>query len=285
MADRYDVTEDWLAKLNGKFSENDIPHEQRPWLAWMEWSRSTGLSVSRDDRNVEKIFDWFEVNTRAGSQYFGPMFVGSFYFDSCFWPIFIPVVFGRVQVNAFNSLRTVPYQTKKRLTSNKDAILHYIALWADCLDYAYSIDELSNSQRLSAYCRELLRSGDNELNATITLLHAERPNAKSIESARMSVEMFLKAFLAAKIGLTDAQARKEFRHDLHKTMDKCVEVLDHPELKLIRDDLAIFPPIEDRYKGVKRTPIDLWAGYSIAQYTGATVGRLLSGRDVRPAIR
>lgn len=285
MESKYELTEDWLAKINEKFAANDIPHQQRPWLAWLEWSQFTGQSLSLDDQNVRKIFDWFEVNTRAGSQYIGPMYVGAFYFDTSFWPIFIPFVLGRAQINLFDSLKTIPHQIKKRLMSNKEETLHLAAIWADCIDYSYSIDELTKSNRYNTYSRELFKSGDNELNAAITLIHANRPNAKSIESARMSVEMFLKGFLAARVGLTDTEARKMIGHDLTKAIDKCLEVVDHEELKLIRKDLGVFPPIEDRYKGAERTPRDLWLGYAIAQYIGATIGRLLSGRDVRPTIQ
>jgi hypothetical protein len=285
MENKYEVTEEWLVQINEKFEANGVPHEQRPWQALVEWLQFTGVPLSADDHNIRKIFDWFALNTRSRSQYIGPMYVGAFYFDNSFWPVFIATVLGRTQLRVFDSIKTVPYQVKKSLMSNKEETLKLSAIWADCIDYAYSIDDLSKNKNLSTFCKELLRSGDNELNAAITLLHAERPNPKAIESARMSVEMFLKAFLAEKAGLTDTEARRKIGHDLNKAVDKCLEVIDHEEFEFIRGDLGIFPPIEDRYKGVVRAPGDLWEGYVAAQYAGATVGRLLSGRDVRPTIQ
>ena len=75
----YDLTEEWLEKLNEKFRVNDVPHKQRPWLAWREWALYTNTSVAMNDDVVKKMFAWFEKNTKAGSQYIGPMYTGAFY--------------------------------------------------------------------------------------------------------------------------------------------------------------------------------------------------------------
>src|ERR1041385_6157082 len=94
----YVLTDEWLEQINEELRKKDVPHKRRPGEAWGEWSKYVGVPTSLGDEDVKKIFDWFEKNTKAGSQYIGPMYVGSLYYDSCFWPIVIPVVAGGVKV-------------------------------------------------------------------------------------------------------------------------------------------------------------------------------------------
>ncbi|MGI8654034.1 MAG: hypothetical protein ACR2LC_02305 [Pyrinomonadaceae bacterium] len=226
----YELTDEWLEQTNEELSKKDVPHKRRAWDAWMEWSKYTGVSSSLDNEDVKKIFEWLEKNTKSGSQYFGPMYMGSVYYDSCFWPVFIPVVYGRVKLDAAKSLRTMPESIKSRLKQDQEAFLHYAAIWADCVDYGFGIEEAMHNHSISAFGQELLRSGNQHLNATVTLLHEEIPNPKALETARMAMEMFLKAFLAAKIGLTEKEAKDKFGHNLEKVVDRCLSVNNQSEL-------------------------------------------------------
>jgi hypothetical protein len=47
-------TAEWLEYINGEFRRKDIPHKQRPWIAWMEWSNYSGASSSLS--NEERRF-------------------------------------------------------------------------------------------------------------------------------------------------------------------------------------------------------------------------------------
>jgi hypothetical protein len=278
-------TDEWLEQVNEEFSRNDIPHRQRPWLALLKWSEVAGVSASLGDEDEKNISDWFEKNTKAGSKYLGPMFIGSFFYDSCFWPVFIPVVGGTVQLDAAKSLRTMPDSIKSRLTRDSDAFMHYMALWTACVDYGFGIEELIENKNISTFAQELLRSGDQQLSAAITLLHEDRPNPKAVESARMATEMFLKAFLAIKVGLTEKEAKDKVGHNLEKALDRCLAADSQSELQAIRSSLNCFPEIGDRYKGAEKTSMELWQGYGVAQFTGATLVRSFTARDVRKNFR
>jgi len=278
-------TDDWLEHVNAELSRRDVSHKQRPWEAWFEWSRYARVSASLDDKDVKKIFDWFEKNTKAGSQYFGPMYEGTLYYDSCFWPIVIPVVAGRVRLDASNSLKTMPDSIKSRLTKNKQEFVQYAAVWADCIDYAFGIEGLWNGTSPNAFGQDCFRSGHPQLNATVTLLLESIPNSKAMECSRMATEMFLKGFLASKAGLTENESKSNIGHNLSKALDMCLDIEQHSELQVIQSDLTLFPEIADRYKGTNKSAIELWHGYGIAQFTGATVIRSLTGRDVRRTLR
>ncbi|MCX5804090.1 MAG: hypothetical protein NTU69_11280 [Proteobacteria bacterium] len=281
----YELTEEWLENINKEFSKNDIPHRKRPWLAWGEWSKYTGMPISMNDEVVKKIFYWFEKNTKAGSQQIGSMYTGVFYYDSCFWPILVPIIYGTVRVDARDSLKTMPETIVTRLWGDQGKLFEYISVWADCFDYAFGIDDIKKRRTPGGFAQTLLNSGDQQLKATIALLLENTPNAKAMESARMSTEMFLKAFLAAKAGLTEMEAKDRIRHDLEKALKECLDVEAKSKLKKIQSNLNVFPGIEDRYKGTYKAPKELWRGYAIAQFIASTVVRSFSGRNIIETLR
>ncbi len=279
------LTEEWLEKTNEKFSKSDIPHRQRPLLALGEWAKFTGRPVAINDEIAKGIFFWFDRNTKAGSQQIGPVYTGLYYYDSCFWPIFIPVFYGTVQFNTRDFLKTMPESIVTRLWSDRGKLLECVSVCADCFDYAFGLDYIQENSIAGKFAEELLSSGDQQLRATVTLLLESSPNSKSMESARMSTEMFLKALTAAKAGLTEREAKDSIGHDLKKALNACLAVDVNSELKAILPYLNVFPGIQDRYKGTAKTPKELWRAYAIAQSAGTTVVRSLSGFDVRKTIR
>ena len=281
----HELTEKWLENTNEEFRKNDIPHRQRPWLAWGEWAKYTGMPIAMNDEVVKNIFDWFEKNTKAGSQHMGPLYTGAYYYDSCIWPVFIPIGYGTVKLDARDSLKTMPESIVERLWNDRDKVLEYVSIWSDCVDYAFGLDDLKKKVGFGTFAQELLNSGDQQLKATVALLLQDRPNSKATESARMSTEMFLKAFLAAKAGLTEQEAKDKIKHDLEKALNRCLAFDTTSELKVIQPLLNVFPDIGDRYKGTDKPPRDLWRAYAIAQSVGTIVTRTLSGRDVRKTIR
>lgn len=281
----YELTDAWLEKTNENFHKSDVPHLQRPWLAWGEWAKLTGKPIAMNDEVVGKIFSWFEKNTKAGSQQIGPMYTGAYYYDSCFWPLFVPIVYGTVKINARDSLKTMPESIGNKLWMDRIRLDEYVSVWADCFDYAFGFDDLHKTSTHGNYFNELLSGGNQQLNATVALLLERKPNSKSMESARMSAEMFLKAFSAAKVGLTDKEAKDKIGHDLEKALNACLAIDADSELKNIHHNLKLFPGIGERYKGTERTPKELWRAYAVAQFIATTVVRSLSGRDVRKNIK
>ena len=275
-----EVTDEWIREINEEFSGNDIPHEQRPWLAYTEWGKQTTgwKRFFADDPNAKKIFDWFKKNTKPALT--PSMFTGSFYFDACIWPITIPIVFGNIEFYTLNSLKTMPDPIKTRLKSQKDKIREFINLWSECYDFAYGIDPLIERENPRPFAHNLLKSGQEQLNETVALLNKETANSSAAESARMATEMFLKAFLAYKAGLTEREAKK-IGHNLEIGLDKCLEIDPCSELRSVRSELTCFPSIHDRYKGLEKSPRELWRAYRVAQFTGAAIVRSLSGRDSR----
>jgi hypothetical protein len=278
------LTEEWLEAQNEKYAEDDIPPIRRPFLALREWAMINKIAVPFSSAPAKHIFKWFEANNKPGSHLLSHLFTGAFYFDSCFWQVVIPMGFGSFKINAFKALDNMSDKIKLRLASSREHLNPFLSLWADCADYAYGLDRLRRENRLNQFCLDMLMSGDKELKATIALLLEDKPNPKAIETARLATEMFLKAFLANKTGLTDKEARN-IGHNLEVALDKCLEAEDHQDLKLIRIELNSFPKIEERYKATRKTTREMWRAYDLAQFTGATIVRSFTGHDIRPLIK
>jgi hypothetical protein len=241
----------------------------------------TGLN----DDVVNEIFSWFEKNTKAGSQQVGPMYVGVYYYDSCFWPVVIPIVFGSVRLNLRDFLKTMPESILTRLWTNGNKLKEYVSVSVDCMDYVFGLEDRRKISTLCEFAKELFWSGDQQLKATISLLLERSPNPRSMESARMATEMFFKALLAAKAGLTEKDAQDKIRHNLEKALAACLPLDVNSELKTILPYLKVFPGIEDRYKCTNKAPSELWRANAVAQFVGTTVVRLISGYDTRSTIR
>jgi hypothetical protein len=275
--------ETWLRERNAEFRRNDVPPKQRPWIAWLEWANHVGESISLNDSVVKEIFNWFERNSKVGLQYINPLYVGAYYCDSAFWPVVIPVVFGRVQLNARESLRTMPDGVSASLFKNRNELMEFMSLWGNCLDYGFGIEHL-HSVPPNTFAKELFSSADQRLTATVSLLLLDPPNASSMESSRMATEMFLKAYLATTAGLTESEARR-IGHNLDEALNRCLSANPNSDLQAIRSSLIVFPDVGDRYKGKDRPLGILWKAYETAQSVGTTICRSLTGRDVRTTMR
>jgi hypothetical protein len=138
-------TKTWLRELDGEFRKNNVPTKQRPWIAWQEWGKHSGKPLSLNDDFVKEIFTWFEKNSKSGPQYIRPIYIGAYYYDSAFWPVVIPVVLGRVQLDARDSLKTMPDALAVSLFKNRNELVNFTSLWGNCLDYGFGIDDLSSA--------------------------------------------------------------------------------------------------------------------------------------------
>jgi len=277
-------TEEWLNAKNNEFRKADVHPRQRPFRAIEAFSKESDCPVYVPSPVADLIFDWFKQNTPEGSQIIGPLFRGAYYFDSVFWPVYIPLGYGQFQIDALSSLETMPETFKKQIQTDKMELWNYVLLWVDCLDYAYGYDDLRHDSRFKGLAGNFMKSGNKELVAAVALLLQHRPEAKAIESCRMTVEMFLKSVITANAGWSEEQVRKKISHDLNKAAREVISLIDNNELKKLESEYSFFPEIHERYSGKDWKPVDLWRGYCLAQSTATICTRIYSNRDTRNQI-
>src|SRR5687768_12327796 len=100
-------SDSWLHAANERYRAADTPPKQRPWLAWSDFAREREVTIDSTHPIVKRIFSWFRANTQEGSMSMGPLFRAAYYFDTSFWPLDIPVVFGTVALDLFSRLTTM----------------------------------------------------------------------------------------------------------------------------------------------------------------------------------
>lgn len=276
--------EEWLKLINEEFRKADIHPRQRPFRAIEAFSREFNCSVYIPSNTADVIFEWFKKNTPEGSQIIGALFRGVYYFDSVFWPVYIPIAYGQVQINAFSSLETMSEDSKKQIEADKMELGNYVLLWVDCLDYAYGYDDLLHDSRFTGLAGNFMRSGNKELTAAVAMLLQHRPQAKAIESCRMGVEMFLKSVIVANLRWSEEQVKRRISHNLNKAASEVASVTNNDEIKKLGPEYSFFPDIDERYSGRDWKPIDLWKGYCLVQATAAIFTRMYSDRDTHSQI-
>ncbi|WP_297809563.1 hypothetical protein [uncultured Methylophaga sp.] len=270
--------EEYLLKLNSEFSSSGLEHKKRPWEALRRYSTDHNVSVSISSSTADRIFKWFEKRSKPGANEIGSLFNSVYFYDGEFWDISIPLSYGRVQLNALDSLAEMPSPIKAQLMNENNELWKYTIFWADCVDYAHGLEDLTKTGKISGFGKELLFAGSQELKTAIQLLSQNKPDPRSILNSRMAVEIFIKSFIALKIGLSQSEA-KSLGHNLVKGLKRFVEVSGYEDFMKIEKDLKIFPRVEERYKEQSLTRGDLWLAFTIAQSFGTIVAREFTGRN------
>lgn len=274
---------EWLNSVNQRYRERDIPPKQRPFLAFADLARERGLSVLFPSATADKIFDWFKQNTQEGSHAIGLLFTGIYYFDASLWPVYVSIGFGHFRLDSLNAVETMPPKIRDQLAADTAELWNYTLFWADCVDLAYGSDDLHKLGQLSPDARAFLDNGRREIETAVAQLASAHPNAKTMLSSRLAIEVYFKAFLIAK-GLEDADTVRRFNHRLAELLDTCRSAGLDRELAPLQPMLAIFPAVSARYTGGEQPVRALWTAYCIAQSAAAVIVRALSGRDMQSQV-
>jgi hypothetical protein len=271
--------ENWLREINQVFRDEGIEHRRRPFEAFLRYGTHFNETITFGSETAKKIFDWFEANSKPDSHHIGPLFESLFFFDSAFWTVSIPLIYGTVSVNALDCLIDMPESIKTDLSSDNEMLSRYCVYWADCLDYGLGFDEMRKNSNLNPDGKELLLAADQDLRSAIATLGQSRPDSRAILNLRLAVEIFFKSFIALKVVLTDKEARK-IGHDLYAGLDRFIEVSGYHHLESCRPKLSVFPEfIGGRYKEQKVTSENLWTALVVAQSFGTLTVREHTSRN------
>lgn len=272
------IPEGWLKKVNIEFRNAGIDQRHRPWEAISRYSTEFNTSVDISSYVAKKIFKWFESHSKPGVHQIGSLYESVYFYDSQFWTVSIPITYGTVKLNALECLPQMSEELRTEIMSQQNQAWDYVAFWADCVDYGMGIDDLRKTPGLNEFGVQLLMSGDQELRAATSILNQHRPDPRAILNCRMALEIFFKSFVALKVGLTEKHA-KAIGHNLHKGLDKFIEVSGFDHWEKVRSTLSVFPEIHERYKEQDITSNILWEGYSFAQSIGAVIIREHTDRN------
>ena len=266
------VTEEVLQEINGKLSDSGVEHKARPLEAIRLLSKDYGISVSITSESSNFIFKWFKENSKPGSQLTGHYYEGAYFYDSEFWSVGIPIIFGSTQINSIDALHQMPENIKEQLKADRKQAWDYVYFFADCIDFGMGYSELINNSSLDEFGLNFLKAGYEEITSATSLLLENRPNTRAIMNCRMATEMFFKSFISFKVGLSQKMA-KDLGHNLTKLMDKFIECSGYNHLNQIKPALSVFPEIKGRYEQQKASRQKLFEAYSFAQSIGTLIIR------------
>lgn len=272
--------EKWLQQLNDEFREINLDPKQRPFEALRRLSIKKGISVHFSSSVAQKIFNWFEKNTKPGIHNVGALFKSCYYFDATFWKITVPVIYGCCKLNALDAIEDMPESIKYSLISNQDSLKDYTTFWSNCVDFGYGFDDMERTYKENSFGLELLKAAREELDSAISMLLESRINKRAMLASRNATEIFLKSYLALKDKLNERGA-KDISHDLEKSFDLFVEVSGDRELNNLKSLVSLFPEICLRYKSQNHKTEDIWQAFAFAQRLAAYLTREFTERDIR----
>lgn len=241
----------WLIKINEEFIKNEIHPLERPFEAISKYSREFNVNILMGFGNTEvtqKIFDWFEKNSREGTQKLEPVFTGAFYYDQTFWRLEIPIILGQMAISPFDLLIDMPDIIKEQLKNNEQYHNKLHKYFVNCINYAFGKDNLLADNILSQKSKEFLNNAILHLSGAISLILEKKVNYQSINSLRFAVEIFMKFNLIQKKNLEEKELIN-LGHNLPKIALECYKATNNDTYKSLSNKLSIFPPVSSRYDG------------------------------------
>ena len=275
---------EWLSAANRRYAAAEVPHRGRPFQAMSDFTREYNCAISLDDPTAKRIFDWFYQHSPPGAHQIGSAYTGIFLHDAAFWPVSIPLIFGQVNVDALDSLETMPQQIKRGLETDHSQICSYVIHWENCVDYGYGQMDLESGTVLRPRALKFLGAGHSELIGANTQLLERRPNVKAILGLRMATEIFLKTALIQQLDLTDSHLIK-LSHRLEDSSNACAEATKESTFAEVAKRVSLFPPVSARYEDTDWSISLVWQAAALTQLVAATVTRLYTERDIRASIR
>lgn len=277
------ISDEWLSSANRRYRAKSLPAKRRPFEALLDYTRERHGAISFSAPAAERVFRWFKERTAPGADRIGALFTGSFFYDAQFWSVTIPIGYGNVRLDAFESLETMPSAVKIELSRDPDELKTYLLYWIDCVDYAFGYDDIRKFDALSERSMALMKNADHELRGAIDLVSDLHPNPRAAFNARMATELFVKALLVEKAAYTDKQL-KDLGHNLDKLFEHSEAVCAANEIRNLKANTSIFPRIDERYFGEDLTPVQVGNTLSTCQMAATTVIRQFTDRDSRSLV-
>ncbi len=191
----------------------------------------------------------------------------------------MPLVYGVVQLNALDMLKTMPAPILSWLKSSLSSLGDLAALAHDCIDYAFRFREGADGPTLSAFSRDLLGASDRKLCSTVELLLARRPSTDVSESAAFAVELSLKGLLSVVDGLDERGAR-DLYHNVPRILRRAIDTTWDTALAELLPAVSLLPTTSQRYANTEAGLFELWRAYAFAQRCSAIVTRRLFGTAI-----
>lgn len=276
----------WLNDLYLECIQKGIPHEQRELEVRSKIDDFLKVWSIKPIPEKEYAIRWIKTQCKQESDLL-PISIFAFYYDTEFWEIKIPRIYGSVKITPLESLINMPSTLIRYLSYNYYPDMEkYVQHWANCFDLEYGSKEISFIYLdHNAFAANFLFSGIQNLNAATAALLYTSHNNQTIMSIRMALEMFIKSYIAFNdhskktYEEKDKQARK-LSHDLKKGLEKIQQLTPNKVNKNFFEIIKLFPDINDRYIPQTMSIVDIASCYTLTIHFGAMVTRSITDRNI-----
>lgn len=277
---------EWLVTFNDKCRMLEIPSGERPFRTLEKWAQQNGQKAPIFDLLLSHlatpafnaIYAFFRANTSLGRDHSAPFRQTCFLYDTAFWPVIVPVVYGHRVVDPIRFVVGMPAAVFRDLGFNSTVRDELDAHWFDCSHHMNN-SRLIESEELPELARSFLAGGEKSLLAAADSLLALPPNPKAAELARDAFESTLKGLAVEKTGLTLEDA-KEIRHRLRKLVARCAPAVHSSERARLEQACSLYPDIAARYEKTALPAKRLWGCYREAQHAMAISLRIIAGEAI-----
>lgn len=264
--------------------EQKIPHFRRISLVRSRIADFIKRRSIYSTKEEEYATQWMKERCKADIDSIKPMALLSFFYDTEFWKISIPLIYGQVKLNPLDSLTDMPDYLKKILSENLEDYDNFISLWIDAIDLTYGLQELryQDKDETKEFAKGLLLSGVQNLNAvTASLLFTESKNNQITMSLRIAIELFIKSYLIFKKDLRDDKdAQKKVGHDLKKGLNRIKKISPHLVIDEYLSILDLLPDISKRYEPQDNNLGYIPICYQLALYLASIITRSMTDRNI-----
>ena len=279
--------EQWLHAFNGECRKREVPSGERPFRALERWAEENGQKAPMFDLlrshlatpAFSAIYAFFKANTSLGREHSAAFRQTCFLYDTAFWPVIVPLIFGQCTVDPIRFVVGMPSALFTSLGFNSTERDQLDAHWFDC-EHHMNHHRLIDSGNLPEAAREFLAGGEKALLATVESLLAIPPNQKAAELSRDAFESTLKGFAVVKVGLTPDRARRKISHDLSLLVKEVASTLPRAEHVRLESACALYPSVGARYEKGALPTQRLWECYREAQHAMAISLRILGGEMI-----
>lgn len=307
----------WLEQQDALLEASDVPLRKRPTLALTAWAAENGDNFRTGDikHAYLAVIHFYEEAYSAIRGVFGIIpFTAAFHWKHRFYEIGPFDFLGAEPDSLGDAMRkltdvmngqNLEQRHAKCFRGNWDAIKtnaaampHALRMYHDGSDYTAFLlfgreYEFLGKKRtfgpsLKSDTFEYMAAAHAHLeSAKMGLLAAVGPAGDTLHVSLLAIEMFLKAYLHEKAGVSVDDLRFKFGHKLNKLLSRVVST--EPtlfstmlELKPLLDKKAYANDLDDKYKGVARSEIGdktRFHIYDLAFHLGAFVARNLLSRS------
>lgn len=229
-------------------------------------------ALNRIERLHERLYREKDVGV-------GGLHGGAFMFRGIATWIYIPIIYGQVNIDAFEFCDLNDMQ-KRWLASREESLNAYIETFSDLFDFAGGIGNLADYQHPPEAAMPLLGLSAFHLQSSAATLCSAFDPRGCVQSAILASELVLKA-AAAGAGATEKDL-KGLGHKMSAIADAAKEGWPGFEADRVGQLIAALPPyVENRYSGSQPTRREAGAIVMAAQGIAGSTMRAITGGDFK----